>query len=107
MSPVAELSLKAQEEQEQDRQLQAALKAVRDAETVVEKMALLLGAETLRDRLPAGLLASEQAELGGEDPAPERIAQMAYNAHGDGVLQVHAKDLQLSIRPMRRHPSPG
>ena len=86
--------LKAQEEQEQDQRLQASLKAVRDADTVVEKLALLLGAETLRDRLPAGLLASEQAELGGEDPAPERIAQMAYNAHGDGVLQVHVKDLQ-------------
>ncbi|MFG2134162.1 DEAD/DEAH box helicase [Streptomyces sp. NPDC048751] len=88
--------LEAQRQQEQDRKVQAALKAVRDAETVVEKLALLLGAETLRDRLPAGLLASEQSESDGEDPTPERIAQMAYNAHGDGVLQVHVKDLQAT-----------
>ncbi|MFJ3553824.1 sacsin N-terminal ATP-binding-like domain-containing protein [Streptomyces sp. NPDC090114] len=88
--------LEAQRQQEQDQKVQSALRAVRDADTVVEKLALLLGPEALRDRLPAGLLASEQSELGGEAPTPGRIAQMAYNSHGDGVLQVHVKDLQTA-----------
>lgn len=88
--------LEAQRQQEQDQKVQSALRAVREADTVVEKLALLLGPEALRDRLPAGLLASEQSELGGEAPTPERIAQMAYNSHGDGMLQVHVKDLQAA-----------
>ncbi|WP_438272013.1 sacsin N-terminal ATP-binding-like domain-containing protein [Streptomyces mirabilis] len=89
--------LEAQRKQEQDQKVQEALRAVRNADTVVEKLALLLGAEALRDRLPAGLFASEQVELGGADPSAERIAQMAYNAHGESVLNVHVKDLQAAF----------
>lgn len=85
--------LEAQQRQEQDQQLQESLRAVREATSVVEKLELLIGADSLQAGLPAGLLASEQADLGGVAPSAQRIAQMAYNAHGDGVLQVHVKDL--------------
>ncbi|MFJ8669066.1 DEAD/DEAH box helicase [Streptomyces sp. NPDC093600] len=86
--------LEAQERQEQDQKVKNALRAVREADDVVAKLLLLLGAETLRDRLPAGLMEGERAEHGGSEPAGYRIAQMAFNAHGDSVLQVHARDLQ-------------
>ncbi|UQT58338.1 DEAD/DEAH box helicase family protein [Streptomyces durmitorensis] len=85
--------LEAQDRQEQDQQLQDSLRAVREAASVVDKLELLIGADALRAGLPAGLFASEQADIGGATPSTQRIAQMAYNAHGDGVLQVHAKDL--------------
>ncbi|MFI8945047.1 DEAD/DEAH box helicase [Streptomyces sp. NPDC053750] len=86
--------LEAQQRQEEDQKVKNALKAVREADDVVAKLLLLLGAETLRDRLPAGLMDGERAENGGADPADYRVAQMAFNAHGDSVLQVHARDLQ-------------
>lgn len=86
--------LEAQQRQEQDQKVKNALKAVREADDVVAKLLLLLGAETLRDRLPAGLMDGERAENGGAEPDGHRIAQMAFNAHGDGILQTHARDLQ-------------
>ncbi|CAL9551219.1 DEAD/DEAH box helicase [Streptomyces sp. enrichment culture] len=86
--------LEAQQRQEEDQKVKNALKAVRDADDVVTKLLLLLGAETLRDRLPAGLMDGERAENGGVEPDGHRIAQMAFNAHGDAILQVHARDLQ-------------
>ncbi|GAA2526637.1 DEAD/DEAH box helicase [Streptomyces fimbriatus] len=87
--------LEAQQRQEEDQKVKSALKAVREADDVVSKLLLLLGADTLRQRLPAGLLDGERAENGGTEPDGYRIAQMAFNAHGDGILQVHARDLQL------------
>jgi superfamily II DNA or RNA helicase len=86
--------LEDQKRQEQDKQLQETLQKVRDAESVEEKLEFLIGADDLRARLPEGLMASEQAGAGGAEPSPRRVAQMAYNAHGDGVLQVHVRDLQ-------------
>ncbi|MGF1342290.1 DEAD/DEAH box helicase [Streptomyces flavovirens] len=83
----------AQERQEADEQVQAALRRVRQASSVEEKLELLIGADALRERLPPGLLESEQVELGDVEPSARRIARMAYNAHGDGVLQEHARDL--------------
>ncbi|WP_436842170.1 DEAD/DEAH box helicase [Streptomyces cyaneofuscatus] len=85
--------LDAQERQEADQQLQAALRKVREAESVEEKLELLIGEAALRAGLPPGLLESERAELGGVDPSARRIARMAYNAHGDGVLHMHTRDL--------------
>ncbi|WP_416072145.1 DEAD/DEAH box helicase [Streptomyces sp. ME18-1-4] len=86
--------LEAQQRQEEDQKVKGALKAVREADDVVAKLLLLLGAETLRERLPAGLIDGERAENDGAEPAGYRIAQMAFNAHGDSILQVHARDLQ-------------
>lgn len=89
--------LEAQEREEADQQLQASLRRVREAGSVEEKLELLIGASALREGLPPGLLESERAELGGVEPSARRIARMAYNAHGDGVLQIHAKDLLASF----------
>ncbi|MET9821676.1 DEAD/DEAH box helicase family protein [Streptomyces sp. NPDC006349] len=86
--------LAAQQRQEEDQKVKSTLKAVRQADDVVDKLRLLLGPETLRDRLPAGLMDGERAENGDVEPDGRRVAQMAVNAHGDSVLQVHARDLQ-------------
>lgn len=88
--------LEAQEMQEQNRKVQETLQAVRDAENVVTKLELLIGADALRAGLPTGLLDSERAGLGGAEPSGTRIAQLAFNAHGDGILQVHVRDLQAN-----------
>ncbi|MFG2834748.1 DEAD/DEAH box helicase [Streptomyces zaomyceticus] len=86
--------LEAQTRQEQDQKVMDTLKAVRQATDVEAKLLLLLGAEALRDRLPPGLMDSERAENGGAEPDGHRIARMAFNAHEDSVLQIHARDLQ-------------
>ncbi|MER5770244.1 DEAD/DEAH box helicase [Streptomyces sp. NPDC001985] len=85
--------LDAHRKQEEDRLLQVTLRRVRDAESVVEKLELLIGGDALRSGLPTGLVESEMAEPGGAEPSARRIAQMAYNAHGDGVLRAHVRDL--------------
>ncbi|RPK44341.1 DEAD/DEAH box helicase [Streptomyces sp. ADI93-02] len=85
--------LDAQERQEADQQLQAALRRVREASSIEEKLELLIGEAALRAGLPPGLLESERAEAGDVEPSARRIARMAYNAHGDGVLQMHTRDL--------------
>ncbi|USQ88546.1 DEAD/DEAH box helicase family protein [Streptomyces phaeoluteigriseus] len=86
--------LEAQRRQEEDQKVKSTLDAVREADDVVAKLLLLLGAEILRDRLPAGLMDGERSENGGAEPDGYRIAQMAFNAHGDSVLHEHARDLQ-------------
>ncbi|MER5937987.1 DEAD/DEAH box helicase family protein [Streptomyces sp. NPDC001928] len=86
--------LEAQQRQEEDQKVKSALKAVREVDDVVAKLLLLLGAETLRDRLPAGLMEGERAENGAAEPDGYRVAQMAFNAHGDSILHEHARDLQ-------------
>ncbi|MFF7183781.1 DEAD/DEAH box helicase [Streptomyces sp. NPDC008222] len=92
--------LEAQQRQEEDQRVKDALRTVRESDDVVAKLLLLLGAETLRDRLPAGLMDGERAENGGAEPDGYRIAQIAFNAHGDTILQVHARDLQ-NLYPTR------
>jgi superfamily II DNA or RNA helicase len=87
--------LEAQERQEKDQELQQSLKAIRSADTIARKLCLLIGAEALKERLPAGLFDSERAERG--EPSPERLAEMAYNSHDDGVLQEHVRDIQARI----------
>ncbi|MGW6455137.1 DEAD/DEAH box helicase [Streptomyces sp. NPDC055078] len=85
--------LDAQRRREEDRHLQQTLQRVRDSESVVDKLELLIGRNALRAGLPVGLLESEREALGGSEPSTRRIAQLAHNAHGDGVLQVHVRDL--------------
>ncbi|MGW6556924.1 sacsin N-terminal ATP-binding-like domain-containing protein [Streptomyces hydrogenans] len=86
--------LEAQRRQEEDQKVKDALTAVRNATDVETKLLLLLGAEALRDRLPPGLMDSERAENGGAEPDGLRVARMAFNAHEDGILQEHSRDLQ-------------
>lgn len=85
--------LEQQERMARDSVTRAAIKAVRDAEDVVAKIELLIGADALRSGLPEGLSDAEVQETGAE-PSGRRIAQMAFNAHGDGILQQHARDIQ-------------
>ncbi|WUC16557.1 DEAD/DEAH box helicase [Streptomyces sp. NBC_00564] len=89
--------LEHQDRMERDGETKAALKAVREAEDVVAKIELLIGAEALRSGLPEGLMEAELGETGGVEPSGRRIAQMAFNAHGDGVLKEHARDIQAKF----------
>ncbi|MFD5753912.1 sacsin N-terminal ATP-binding-like domain-containing protein [Streptomyces sp. NPDC127044] len=77
-----------------DSELRAAQKAVRESADVVVKIELLIGADALRAGLPEGLMEAELQAAHGEEPSGRRVAQMAFNAHGDGVLQQHARDIQ-------------
>ncbi|MFB8115492.1 DEAD/DEAH box helicase [Streptomyces sp. NPDC055962] len=86
--------LEHQERMARDNEKQAALKAVRDTDDVVAKISLLIGAEALRTGLPDGLMDAELHASEGAEPSGHRIAQMAFNSHGDGVLQQHARDIQ-------------
>ncbi|CAM5527487.1 hypothetical protein GCM10010261_01200 [Streptomyces pilosus] len=86
--------LEHQERMARDSETKAALKAVRDADDVVAKIESLIGAEALRAGLPDGLMEAELQAADGAEPSGHRIAQMAFNAHGDGVLQHHARDIQ-------------
>jgi superfamily II DNA or RNA helicase len=86
--------LEHQERMARDGALKAARKAVREAKDVVTKIELLIGAEALRAGLPEGLMEAELQATGGVEPSPRRIAQMAFNAHGDGVLKEHTRDIQ-------------
>ncbi|GAA5613778.1 DEAD/DEAH box helicase [Streptomyces platensis] len=86
--------LEHQDRMARDSELKAAQKAVREAEDVVAKIELLVGADALRTGLPEGLMEAELQSTDGGEPSGRRIAQMAFNAHGDGVLQQHARDIQ-------------
>ncbi|MFI1205258.1 sacsin N-terminal ATP-binding-like domain-containing protein [Streptomyces sp. NPDC020883] len=86
--------LEHQDRMARDSELKAAQKAVREAEDVVAKIELLVGADALRAGLPEGLMEAELQATDGVEPSGRRIAQMAFNAHGDGVLQQHARDIQ-------------
>ncbi|MEU5308249.1 DEAD/DEAH box helicase [Streptomyces sp. NPDC021562] len=86
--------LEHQDRMARDSELKAAQKAVREAEDVVAKIELLIGADALRAGLPEGLMEAELQATGGVEPSGHRIAQMAFNAHGDGVLHQHARDIQ-------------
>ncbi|MFG2818299.1 DEAD/DEAH box helicase [Kitasatospora sp. NPDC048365] len=89
-------ALELQDRQEQDQQLQARLRTVRESESVIDKIALLIGEEALKRGLPPGLMESELNERGGE-PDARRIAEMAFNAHGESILRVHDRDLSLEF----------
>ncbi|WP_079406465.1 DEAD/DEAH box helicase [Streptomyces sp. 3211] len=91
-----EQALALQERQAQDKELQARLRAVRESESIIDKIALLIGEEALRGQLPPGLMESELNEQGAE-PDARRVAEMAFNAHGESILRVHTRDLALEF----------
>jgi superfamily II DNA or RNA helicase len=86
------LLLEAHRRQQADQAFQARLQSIRACESVIEKISQLISAEDLLKGLPAGLLDSEIAEA-GQEPDVRRLAEMAYNAHDDGVLRAYAKDI--------------
>ncbi|MHB9861463.1 DEAD/DEAH box helicase [Streptomyces sp. YIM S03343] len=85
-----------QTRQEQNLEVRARLREVREAESIIDKIALLISEEQLRGELPPGLIASELSEQGVE-PDARRVAEMAFNAHGESVLRIHARDLAMEF----------
>ncbi|MGW7824140.1 DEAD/DEAH box helicase [Streptomyces puniciscabiei] len=75
-----------------DRAYQDRLAAIRRSDSVIDKIAMMIDEDYLKQELPAGLLTSEISET-GRQPDARRLAEMAYNAHGESVLRVHAKDI--------------
>ncbi|MFI8997906.1 DEAD/DEAH box helicase [Streptomyces sp. NPDC053542] len=90
------------EEDKADRAHQAHLAAIRSSRTVIDKIAMMIEEESLKAELPAGLLADEVSGTGRE-PDARRLAEMAYNAHGESVLRVHAKDIAARYVNAPRH----
>ncbi len=89
--------LDLQARQEQDRATRDRLREIAEAESVIDKIALLIGEEELQTELPPGLLESEVAERGGEQPDTRRIAELAFNSHGEEILRIHSRDLALAF----------
>ncbi|MFF3122382.1 DEAD/DEAH box helicase [Streptomyces sp. NPDC057908] len=89
-------ALALQDKQEHDQTLLQRLREVREAESIIDKIDLLIGEEALRGELPPGLMESEIQEHGAE-PSSRRIAEMAFNAHGEAILRVHSRDLALDF----------
>jgi superfamily II DNA or RNA helicase len=84
--------LQMKHDQEQEREMRKRLEAVRSAESVIDKVMFLLDEDKLRSELPEGLLDSEIEEHGAE-PDARRVAELAFHAHGESVLRIHARDL--------------
>ncbi|AOP46229.1 DEAD/DEAH box helicase [Streptomyces lydicus] len=89
--------LDLQARQKQDRETRARLRQIAEAESVIDKITLLIGEEELRTELPPGLLDSEAAERDGEQPDARRIAELAFNSHGEEILRIHSRDLALAF----------
>lgn len=66
-------------------------KAVRSASTLEDQILTLIGEEELRRGLPPGLVESEPPQNGGV-PGP-RLARLALDAYGDGVLREYFKPI--------------
>ena len=84
--------LQQMREQQQNAEIRRRLDAVRSVESIIDKIMLLLDEEKLRSELPEGLLESE-IEDSGQEPDARRVAELAFHAHGETVLRVHARDL--------------
>jgi superfamily II DNA or RNA helicase len=84
--------LNRREQLRNDERIQRARKAKDEAEKFLE----IIGADNLRSRLPQGLIESEKART-GKAPDDRRIAELAVNAHGAGLLRTHSKDLTARI----------
>ncbi|MFD7444621.1 DEAD/DEAH box helicase [Streptomyces sp. NPDC059909] len=68
------------------------LQQVTRAESVIDKLLLLVGEDALRSGLPDGLLEDERVNSKA-DPQGRRIAELAYNAYKDEILQKYSKDI--------------
>lgn len=84
--------LDRREQQRNNERIRAAQAAKDDA----SKVLALVGEEALRRGLPEGLLDSEKAET-GISPDAHRIAQLAIDSHGHGVLRHHGKDIAANV----------
>lgn len=76
-----------------DQEFKARIERIRTAETIPEKIGLLLEKDEILRGLPAGLVESVKYETGAL-PIGVRLAELAYDAHDDGVLRAYAKELR-------------
>ncbi|RFU42349.1 DEAD/DEAH box helicase [Actinomadura logoneensis] len=68
------------------------IRAIRAAETEEKKLLELVGEAQLRAGLPEGLMEAETART-GRQPDGVRVARLAMDAYGDGVLRHYSKDI--------------
>ncbi|MDJ1134505.1 DEAD/DEAH box helicase [Streptomyces iconiensis] len=85
--------LDSERQDAEDKARREARRQVRDTEDIVDKLLLLLGADTLRERLPETLLDAERTAT-GDELSDRRLAELAFHVHEEGILQVHCRDLQ-------------
>lgn len=88
--------IEAHRRQLEDLAVRQRKEAVRNAGSIPAKLAAMLEEEQLRQGLPSGLVESELQES-GRTPDIVRLAELAYNAHDDGVLKVYAKEISARI----------
>ncbi|MCX3063634.1 DEAD/DEAH box helicase [Streptomyces sp. GXMU-J5] len=88
--------LERQRRDAENKEAMARRAAIRGEPDIVRKLLLLIGADTLREGLPAGMLDGERVQNGGEEPSEYRIAQMAFNAHGDAVLRQYRHEIRMA-----------
>ncbi|MDH6680585.1 superfamily II DNA or RNA helicase [Rhodococcus sp. LBL1] len=80
----------------EDQAFNARLSAIQLALTIPEKLALMLSEDELRQGLPSGLVENEIRES-GRKLDQQRLGELAYNAHDDGVLRVYAKEIRAGF----------
>ncbi|MFJ8963889.1 DEAD/DEAH box helicase [Lentzea sp. NPDC102401] len=93
-APECRWVVEAHQNQLKDTKAQQRLGEIRGTDDMDRKIALLIGAENLRQGLPESLVTREIAATGRE-PDDLRLARMALNAHATSVLRVHAKDINV------------
>jgi len=74
------------------QQENARKKAIREAETTDAKLLELVGEDEIRAGLPRGLEEIEQARI-GRPVSGERLARLAVNAYGNGVLRQYGEQV--------------
>lgn len=79
--------IQEQQRREEDAAAKLRIQAIKDAPTLVAKLALMLTPDQLRSNLPAGLLEE------GVEVSAERLAKLALNAHDDLVLKNYSKEI--------------
>ncbi len=72
------------------------IQQVRRAESLAEKLLLLIGVEALKKGLPEGLLESDEANHGSAQ-GDRRMAELAHNAYGTEVLRIYRKDIEANF----------
>ncbi|MEU7691417.1 MULTISPECIES: DEAD/DEAH box helicase [Microbispora] len=72
------------------------IQQIRRAESLAEKLLLLIGVEALKKGLPEGLLESDEANHGSAQ-GDRRMAELAHNAYGTEVLRIYRKDIEANF----------
>jgi superfamily II DNA or RNA helicase len=72
------------------------MRRARRAKDTAGKVLELVGEEALKRGLPKGLIESEEVET-GKAPDAHRVAQLAVDAHGAGILRHHSKDIAANV----------